>query len=74
MRITTGKVVQGRIELEGDPLDDGEIVTVLSHDSGEAFELSAEAEDDLLASIAEADRGELLTREQVFAMLQYSGD
>jgi hypothetical protein len=74
MRITTGKVVQGRIELEGDPLGDGEIVTVLSQDCGEAFELSAEAEDELLASIAEADRGEFLTRQQVFAMLQHSGD
>jgi predicted transcriptional regulator len=43
-------------------------------DSEETFELSAEAEEELLASIAEADRGEFFTREQVFAMLQYPGD
>lgn len=65
MRITSGKVVSGRIELEGEPLPDGAIVTVLARDSDESFELDAAAEAEMLLSLAEADRGELIPAEEV---------
>lgn len=65
MRVTSGKVVSGQIILEGEPLPDGAIVTVLARDVDESFELDAAAEADLLLSLAEADRGELIPAEDV---------
>ena len=65
MRLATGKVVQGRVELIGDSLDDGTVVTVAVPDQ-ESFQLEAESEADLLASMEEADRGEVVPAEEVF--------
>jgi hypothetical protein len=65
MRVTSGKVVSGRIVVEGEPLPDGSIVTVLAREADESFELDATAEAELLLSIAEADRGELIPAEDV---------
>ena len=63
MRVTSGKVVSGQIIVEGEPLPDGSLVTVLARDVDESFELDAAAEADLLLSLAEADRGELIPAE-----------
>ncbi|HEX6099960.1 MAG TPA: hypothetical protein VF432_26855 [Thermoanaerobaculia bacterium] len=60
MRVTSGKVVAGHIVVEGEPLPDGAVVTVLARDTDESFELDAAAEAELLLSLAEADRGELI--------------
>jgi len=65
MRVTSGKVVSGHIIIEGEPLPDGSIVTVLARDVDESFELDAAAEAELLLSLAEADRGELIPAEDV---------
>lgn len=65
MRVTSGKVVSGRIVVEGEPLPDGSIVTVLARDVDESFELDATAEAELLLSLAEADRGQLIPAEEV---------
>lgn len=70
MRVTSGKVVAGRIVLEGEPLPDGAVVTVLARDRDESFELDAAAEAELLLSIAEADRGELIPAEDVLRTFQ----
>ncbi len=70
MRVTSGKVVAGRIVLEGEPLPDGSVVTVLARDSDESFELDAAAEADLLLSLAEADRGELIPADDVLRMFR----
>lgn len=65
MRVTSGKVISGRIVVEGEPLPDGAIVTVLAREADESFELDAAAEAQLLLSLAEADRGELIPAEEV---------
>jgi hypothetical protein len=65
MRVTSGKVVSGQIVVEGEPLPDGSVVTILARDLDESFELDAAAEADLLLSLAEADRGELIPAEEV---------
>jgi hypothetical protein len=65
MRVTSGKVVAGQIVVEGEPLPDGSVVTVLARDVDESFELDATAEGELLLSLAEADRGELIPAEEV---------
>jgi hypothetical protein len=65
MRVTSGKVVSGRIVVEGEPLPDGCVVTVLAREVDESFELDATAEAELLLSLAEADRGDLIPAEDV---------
>jgi len=65
MRVTSGRVVSGQIVVEGEPLPDGSVVTVLARDIDESFELDATAEAELLLSLAEADRSELIPAEDV---------
>jgi hypothetical protein len=70
MRITPGRVVSGQIVIEGDPLPDGALVTIVSREPDESFELDAASEAELLESIAEADRGELIPAEVVLRKLR----
>lgn len=60
MRITTGKVVEGKIVVEGDPLVEGTTVTVLASEGDHPFELSADDEARLLESLAQADAGKTI--------------
>lgn len=68
MRVTTGKVVGGRIVPEGETLSEGATVTILVPDE-RTFTLTAEEEAALLEAIAEADRNELLDAKDVFRQL-----
>jgi len=70
MRITSGRVVSGKIVVDGEPLPDGAVVTVLAREADETFELDAAAEAELLESIAEADRGETVPAEEVLRALR----
>ncbi|HEY2828496.1 MAG TPA: hypothetical protein VGJ88_00150 [Thermoanaerobaculia bacterium] len=70
MRIASGRVVAGKIEVEGEPLPDGMIVTLLARDTDEPFEVDPVLKAELLASIAEADRGELIPAEDVWKKLR----
>lgn len=69
MKITTGKVVGGKVVLEGVTLKEGASVTVLTRDDEGGFTLTPEEEAELLLSIAEADRGETVSTEEVLAKL-----
>lgn len=64
MRITRGKVVDGQVVVVGERLEEGASVTVLVTDEL-AFQLNPEEEQELLDSIAEADRGEWRDSEDV---------
>ncbi len=70
MVITSGRVVSGKIILDGEPLPDGAVVTVLSREGDETFELDATAEAELLESMAEGDRGETIPAEEVLRALR----
>lgn len=70
MKVVTGKVVSGNIVIEGEPLEEGSTVTVLAPERDETFALDADAETSLLAAIAEADRGEVITGEQLLSRLR----
>ena len=70
MKVVTGKVVAGRIVIEGEPLEEGCTVTVLAPERDEAFVLDSDAEAALLAASAEADRGEVITGEQLLSKLR----
>lgn len=70
MVITSGKVVAGQVILDGDPLPDGAVVTVLSREGDETFTLDAAAEAELLESVAEGDRGDTVPAEEVLRALR----
>jgi hypothetical protein len=64
MQITSGKVVDGRVELEAE-LPEGTEVTVLARDSEETFAVDAELEAVLLESIAQGQLGKRISAEEL---------
>jgi hypothetical protein len=58
VRIATGKVVDGKVVVDGEPLDEGAVVTVVAADGEQTFRLSSDDEASLRIALAEADRGE----------------
>jgi len=69
MKVATGKVIEGKVVVEGVTLEEGSVVTVLAREAEATFELTPEEEAELLLSIAEADRGEMVSAEEVLASL-----
>jgi hypothetical protein len=69
MKMATGKVVGGKVVLEGVSLEEGTLVTVLAKDEEGGFDLTPEQEAELLLSIAESDRGETVSAEEVLGKL-----
>ena len=65
MRVVTGKVVDGKVVVEGDPLEEGSTVTVLAPEDDDDFELTAEQEAILLKAIEEADQGDFIEGDQL---------
>ncbi len=63
MRITSGRVIDGRVVYEGE-LPEGAAVTLLAEDE-ETFEVSAELKAVLLESIAQCERGETISAEDL---------
>jgi len=57
MRVSVGRVVSGKVVVEGESLPEGAAVTVLAPEPDESFELSAEEEGELLAALQEANAG-----------------
>jgi hypothetical protein len=70
MQVATGIVVDGKVVVEGDPLPDGTVVTIIARDAEETFEVPPELEAELLESIAQADRGETLSADEVIERLR----
>ena len=60
MKLVTGKVIGGKIEVEGEPLDEGSTVTVLARENDETFELGPAEEAELLRAIEEANKGDFV--------------
>jgi len=67
--MASGKVVGGKVVLEGVALEEGTSVTVLAKDDDGGYDLTPEQEAQLLLSIAEADRGETVSADEVLAKL-----
>jgi hypothetical protein len=73
MRIATGTVVGGKVVVEGEALTEGATVTVLLREDEEAFELTPEEEKELLESIADIERGEFISGDQLLEHLRRFG-
>jgi hypothetical protein len=69
MQVATGTVVAGRVVVEGMELAEGEIVTILTREPDKEVHLSAEEETELLEAVAEADRGDTISADELFARL-----
>lgn len=73
MKVATGRVVAGKVVLEGEPLAEGSIVTVLATEDDETFEVTPEEEHALLEAIAQAERGMVVSWEELKDQLHRSG-
>ncbi len=69
MRIVTGKVIEGKVVIDGAPFQEGARVTVIGADDSETFELGPEDEAALLAAIGEANHGEIVDGVELVAKL-----
>jgi hypothetical protein len=69
MRVATGKIVGGKVVIEGAPFEEGASVTVIAADDAETFELGPQDEAALLAAIEEANRGEVIEGAELIAKL-----
>jgi hypothetical protein len=69
MQVATGTVVNGKVIVEGAPLQEGALVAVLARGADEPFRLTAAEEEELLAAMAEIERGEFVTLEQLLENL-----
>lgn len=72
MLITTGKVNNGMIQIDTKDLPDGTTVTLLAHEGDETFTLDSTQESELLAAIAEAERGELISASELLQRIRRS--
>ena len=70
MKLATGTVIDGKIVLQGEPLREGAVVTVLAREDDETFDIPTELEAELVQSLAEADRDETVTADEVLRRLR----
>ena len=73
MRVATGIVVAGQVILDDSEFIDGTHVVVLSRDREDEVRLSPDELADLEAGLAEADRGETISGDELFARLRRYG-
>lgn len=69
MKVATGTVIGGKVVVEGLHLAEGQLVTVLTREAEEEVHLSAEDEAELLEAIAQSDRGDTISADELFARL-----
>jgi hypothetical protein len=69
MKVATGKVIGGKVVVDGAFLEEGASVTVLAEDDAGGFQLTPEQEAEMLLSIAEAERGDTVSAEEVLTRL-----
>ncbi|MGQ0546269.1 MAG: hypothetical protein ACT4P3_13175 [Betaproteobacteria bacterium] len=73
MKVATGKVIGGKVVLEGEPLAEGSVVTVVARDQDETFEVGPEDERALMTAIAQAERGDVISWEDLRERLRRFG-
>ena len=73
MQIATGIVVNGKIVVEGVPFKEGAVVAIVIRGADESFSLTETQENELLAAMAEVERSEYVTLEELLESLQKHG-
>ena len=69
MRVASGRVIDGRVELMDSQFPEGSAVTILLHEGDETFEADEETERMVLDSIAQCERGQTVPFETVIERL-----
>jgi hypothetical protein len=69
MQIASGKVIDGRVVVDAE-LPEGAEVMLLALDGEETFEVDAELEAVLLESIAQGERGETISADELLRELR----
>lgn len=69
MRVRTGRVVGGKIVIEGEPLAEGAVVTVVGPDDERTFELGPQEVAELLAAMDQVRRGDLVDAHELLREL-----
>lgn len=69
MGIVTGKVVGGKVLVDGMALPEGAVVTVVTRESSQGVQLTPDEEARLLEAVAEADRGETIPAKELLDRL-----
>jgi hypothetical protein len=69
MGIVTGKVVEGKVLVDGMELPEGAVVTVVTREPSQGVQLMPDEEARLLEAVAEADCGETVPAEELFDRL-----
>lgn len=69
MRMSKGRVVGGKVVIEGEPLEEGAVVTVLAPDPDERFELNPDDEAELLRRMADIRKGNFVDGDDVLRTL-----
>ena len=73
MQFVTGTVVEGKVVLSGVTLPEGAIVTVLAQDPQASVKLPAHLQAELEDALAEADREEGISVEELFDRIKKQG-
>ena len=73
MQVISGKIIDGKVVVEGLSLPEGTAVTVLARGDEEIVRLPPQEESDLLAALDEADREVGVSAEEFFARLRRFG-
>ena len=73
MKVATGTVIDAKVVVDGESLAEGAKVTVVLREDEESFDLTPEEEAELLASIAEIERGEYISAEVLLERLRRFG-
>jgi hypothetical protein len=70
MRVAAGTVISGKVVLDDGALTEGSAVLVVTREPEEEIRLSPEELAELEAGLAESDRGETVTGEELFTRLR----
>ncbi|MBX3645705.1 MAG: hypothetical protein KF720_21815 [Rubrivivax sp.] len=70
MKLATGKVVGGKVVVEGAALAEGSYVTVLAREADESFEISPELAAELDIALSEEARGESIPLNEALRRLR----
>ena len=73
MQLVTGTVVEGKVVLSGATLPEGAIVTVLAQDTQPSVKLPAHLQAELEDALAEADREDGISADELFAQIKKQG-
>ena len=70
MKLATGRVVGGKVLVEGEPLKEGTTVTLLAQEDDETFELGPSEEALLLDTIQSVKRGDFVDGDEFLRNLR----